>query len=724
MYEVEVPDPFRTLYLQLVHMALKCFYFNDLCVKFAQENNMIMRKVFIMALAVLCFSLQLVHAQKDESKFYEARRALEEKDVEKAVELLEENIQENNRHIESYFLLAAIYRHDESYGDALSVIDQALEYNHKKSGYTDAHLLWWKATIFEEMEYRDLAMDTYNQAVKAAGRDKDKDGNLINILEAQAQLYYDMGNYDEADNVYERMRKLDYTNQLPMVGLARNMVLREEYDKALELLDECARYDPDYSEIYKFQALAYEGKKEYRKMIDALITGYEKSDDVDFLMSEYFLKDSRYAISVVRQKIADGENPIWALTLSDIYSGIYKYGEAVELVTDLIEEYGKEPILFEERSELYMDMGMFDLALADIKAAMEMSSGDDAVGYCLHIGLLYGCMGEYQTAIDNINTFMERYPSMSIGYKLRGLMRKRSGNLEGALEDYDFALVLDEENLSLYEMRGRLYLEMGMKELADADFQAIVVADSLGDEIDDSYYAYHFLGDDETAIDKLESVMASDPDNPDNWYEKACLMSLMGREDEAVDALEKAFEKGWREFVHLGRDSDVDPIRGREDFKALVARYEELFATERQRYETAVEGSAEPLVTEVGMKKVYGGTYEIPCSVNGLPLNMVFDTGASDVTISSVEANFMLKNGYLASSDIKGTDRYMTASGDILEGTVIKLKEVTVGDAVLKNIDASVVHSQKAPLLLGQSVLERFGTITVDNVNSKLIIRQ
>jgi clan AA aspartic protease (TIGR02281 family) len=126
----------------------------------------------------------------------------------------------------------------------------------------------------------------------------------------------------------------------------------------------------------------------------------------------------------------------------------------------------------------------------------------------------------------------------------------------------------------------------------------------------------------------------------------------------------------------------------------------------------------------VEMKKMYGGTYEIPCTVNGLPLKMIFDTGASDVTISSVEASFMFKNGYLTDSDVKGKTKYMTASGDIHEGTILKLKEVKLGDAVLKNIEASVVNSQKAPLLLGQSVLEKFGTITIDNLNSKLLIRQ
>ena len=137
-----------------------------------------------------------------------------------------------------------------------------------------------------------------------------------------------------------------------------------------------------------------------------------------------------------------------------------------------------------------------------------------------------------------------------------------------------------------------------------------------------------------------------------------------------------------------------------------------------------VKEDEELVVTEVDMRKMYGGTYEVPCSVNGLPLKMVFDTGAADVTISSVEASFMLKNGYLSDSDVKGTRNYMTASGDIHEGTILRLKEVKLGDAVLKNVEASVVHSQKAPLLLGQSVLEKFGTITIDNVNSKLLIKQ
>ena len=131
----------------------------------------------------------------------------------------------------------------------------------------------------------------------------------------------------------------------------------------------------------------------------------------------------------------------------------------------------------------------------------------------------------------------------------------------------------------------------------------------------------------------------------------------------------------------------------------------------------------EEQITEVAITRRSGGTFNVDCNVNGLPLSMIFDTGASDVTISKVEADFMLKNNYLSKDDIKGKKLYQIADGGISEGTVITLKEVKIGEAILHNVDASVVRSQKAPLLLGESVLQKFGTFTVDNINSKLIIK-
>lgn len=124
----------------------------------------------------------------------------------------------------------------------------------------------------------------------------------------------------------------------------------------------------------------------------------------------------------------------------------------------------------------------------------------------------------------------------------------------------------------------------------------------------------------------------------------------------------------------------------------------------------------------IKLQKEEGGVYTIPCKVNGLSLKFIFDTGASSVSISKSEAIFMLKNGYLSENEIIGSKQFQTASGAILEGTRILIKKIEIGGLVLRNVEANVVHSNNAPLLLGQNVLSRLGKISIDYQTSSLTI--
>jgi clan AA aspartic protease (TIGR02281 family) len=217
-------------------------------------------------------------------------------------------------------------------------------------------------------------------------------------------------------------------------------------------------------------------------------------------------------------------------------------------------------------------------------------------------------------------------------------------------------------------------------------------------------------------------MIENDPDDNGLYYDKSCLLSRMGMIGDAIAALRTALEKGMRSFAHVENDDDMDPIRNHPDFITLIKEFKDKPIVTINGNEDSLDEIS--IISEVQMTKMYSGVYEVACTINGLPLKFVFDTGASSVSISSVEATFMLKNGYLTSDDIKGKTYFSSATGEIHEGTIIKLKEIKIGEAVLRNIEASVVQNQQAPLLLGQSVLERFGTITIDNINSKLIIKQ
>ncbi|HPL05534.1 MAG TPA: retropepsin-like aspartic protease [Bacteroidales bacterium] len=107
--------------------------------------------------------------------------------------------------------------------------------------------------------------------------------------------------------------------------------------------------------------------------------------------------------------------------------------------------------------------------------------------------------------------------------------------------------------------------------------------------------------------------------------------------------------------------------------------------------------------------------------VNGLKLKFIFDTGASSICISSAEATVLYRQGTLQKEDILDVQYFQDATGKVSAGTRINLRTVKIDNRVLKNIEAIVIDNNEAPLLLGQSALEKFGKISIDNKNNVII---
>ena len=81
---------------------------------------------------------------------------------------------------------------------------------------------------------------------------------------------------------------------------------------------------------------------------------------------------------------------------------------------------------------------------------------------------------------------------------------------------------------------------------------------------------------------------------------------------------------------------------------------------------------------------------------------------------------FLYKQGKLSNEDILGTANFSDANGDISEGTIIILSTVKIGDKILSDVQASVVHNLNAPLLLGQTALEKFGKVSIDYYKNEI----
>lgn len=109
-----------------------------------------------------------------------------------------------------------------------------------------------------------------------------------------------------------------------------------------------------------------------------------------------------------------------------------------------------------------------------------------------------------------------------------------------------------------------------------------------------------------------------------------------------------------------------------------------------------------------------GGVYKVPCTVNGVKMKFIFDTGAATVSMSQTMAQFLLDGEYLSKSDIKGTGKSQLADGSIVNHATIVLRDVEIGGMHIHNIDATVIEGQNAPLLLGQSAIQELGRVSIE----------
>lgn len=116
----------------------------------------------------------------------------------------------------------------------------------------------------------------------------------------------------------------------------------------------------------------------------------------------------------------------------------------------------------------------------------------------------------------------------------------------------------------------------------------------------------------------------------------------------------------------------------------------------------------------------HNGVYLVPITVNGMELEFIFDTGASVICISSAEAAVMYKQGKITEDDIVGQTSLQDATGGVSIGTVIKLKTVQLGGITLHDIEATVTNNMQAPLLFGQTALNKFGKVTIDYENNTI----
>lgn len=677
-----------------------------------------MKQIIISMMLFIGIGQMFAQSSVKRPESYNYQRGIEAVQQEKMGEALEyfnKDVGENPKSGYPYMWMSYIYLAYEEYGKALEAANSAIKFLPKKDTEYLTFAYGYRSKTYLCLGDTVKALADCTAAIKIDGKNTD-------LYNDRAQIYYEQGRYDLADDDYRKMIELKPGDVMGYMGLGRNANEQKRWDEAIKQFDYVTKLASDYSSGYSFRAESYIGLGKWGEATDDIVKALSIDGDRKAIYLASTLQEPAFTMLVSKMKVQSVKSPneaLWPYVIALMYEQAKNYVKAIEYYEETNKKDARSSIHY-RIALCYKRMGDFDKALYCITQAQNMDS--TIVEYMVQRADILYEMGDAKGAVSEWDKVLNKQPEYGYGYYRRGWYKELSGDLDGGLEDLSMAIVLDPKESYYYGTRGDLYAKLGKKELAELDFKKVVELEDTPDKYECVHYAYQGLGQYEKAKEAMNSIIARDSSDYGNYYDAACLYSRMHDKGNALKYLEKALEMGYNRFAHMERDFDLDFLRSTDEYKVLIKKYKRQGVSDSGNVAIGAFVVSEPeRVSEVPFTKE-NGVCKVKCNINGLPLHFVFDTGASDVTISMVEATFMMKNDYLSGNDVIGSQRYMDANGDVSVGTTINLKNVNFGGLELNNVRASVVRNQKAPLLLGQSVLGRLGKIEIDNSRNVLKI--
>jgi clan AA aspartic protease (TIGR02281 family) len=671
-----------------------------------------MKRAFIVLFFLMSLFFKAHSEDIKRPNIYNVQRAIEalnNNNKEEALEYIDKELSSNPKSGYAKTWKALIQTDNQEYSYALTTIDEAIKYLPKKDNEYLALAYGIKGMIYTNIEEYDKAISVYEKAIEKCPND-------INLYEKRAELYYRLGDYDLSDKDYDKIIKLDEGYITAYMGIGRNKSEQGLYDDAIKTFDYVIKLANDYSSAYSFRAECQIKKHNDNLAIDDILKALsiDGDDKAFYLMVELAQKNNSELLTKLKIKqVKEPNEPYWPYCIGVVYENLEKYDQAIIYYSKSL-EIERDPIIYNRLSECYYSLGNFTKSLELIDNALETDSLNNNYLFTKS-DILYE-LGKVDRAIKTMDLYITNDPEFYGGYYRRGFYKQNIKDYTGAIEDYTTSIILNPNNAYSYIGRADMYRQTGDKEKYLSDCRKIIEIDTIPQINSCAQFAFLELGEIEKAKEFMNKIIELDTNNEGAYYDAACLYSRIGDKDKALLNLRLCLEKGFRRFYHIELDDDLDFIRNEKEFKELIDKYKNEVKNKSQ-----IEIAYKQKNIEIPFIKD-GNVLSVKCKINNLPLYFIFDTGATDISLSDVEAAFMIKNNYISEKDIIGRQQYLTADGSIIEGTVINLKKIELGELELNNIKASVVKNQKAPLLLGQSVFNKMGKFEIDNEKMKIKI--
>ena len=679
-------------------------------------------KQILLSLVLAIMTIGSAIAKESLIDTYNMNRAYEEGNkgnYTEALEFFDKELKEHPKNGYAHLGKAAIYFEQNHYDEVVSSLDRALRLIPKKDKIMASRAYLLKGQTLLTTTDTVAALTEMAEAIRL-------DPKFPEAYEKRGQVYYEQKRYDLADADYNKLMELNPADLMGYMGLGRNLQAKGQHDEAIQLFGKVIGMYPDYSSAFSFRAESYLAKGEYLKAIDDICRALEIDSDSKAYGLMYEFPKEQVELLATKLKGLSAKEPHSGEYY--YYTGLlYAHHKMYDKSNGALEkgyDIDARACFIQQLAENSQKTGDYNSALNYIAKAQQMSPDDLDL---IHMKAnMLGESGDIAGAIEEWSKYIEKAPDYFGGYYRRGWFKDVSMQTDAAIEDYKMAVMLQPDYAYGHFGLADMLMRKGDVAKAKEGYEKVLELDSIPSIGSCRMYALLALDRKDEAKEFMEKVLESEPTDEGVFYDATCLYSRIGDFDKALKNLRTAMENGFRRFYHLRNDDDLAELRKRPQFEAIISEYENLSNPQKKSSEITDDNETVEKINSESVEIPFtpqGGCASVKCSINDLPLSFIFDTGASIVSISQMEASFMLKNGYLTPQDIVGKGRFVNADGDITEGTVINLRNVDFGGLKLKDVKVSVVKNQKAPLLLGQTVLGRLGRIEIDNKNKKLIIK-
>jgi protein O-mannosyl-transferase len=327
---------------------------------------------------------------------------------------------------------------------------------------------------------------------------------------------------------------------------------------------------------YAFKGMREEAIHHYQEALR--ITPNNASVYYDMGLIYYDLNNLADAIQCFKKAITikpDYENP--RLTLSEIY---FKNGDT----DNALEQLTETPRYIPGSLAAHNKMGIIltsvrktDEALVHFNQVLQMDSKFKNIHN--NIGNVYLVKGEFATAIEEFKKEIQAYPNSTDAYINMGISYMNINNANEAINCFKQAAAIDPSSPKIRVLLERAliernrpasgYDEKGTEALAR--LQEAVRNDGSNIQALQKIARYYASNKEYgKSLAYLEKIVKINPDNPEGYYNIACIYSLKNDVAQSANWLKKALDHGFKDMNMMRNDEDLQNFRASTYYKDLM----------------------------------------------------------------------------------------------------------------------------------------------------------